>query len=151
MIFSHRITIVKFYSIGFVVDWHLVFPYYHWSGTAMSCSLHHSLLNPLPGSDYISVVSLTSVTACAGFAFPHDFGIIPFSSLYQPPYAVPQQACSWHPLCSREEEQPVLGIAAFVLRSSSAGSSPAISAEQQGLACTQQTLHSLKCCHFQRT
>lgn len=103
---------------------------------------------PCPGSNYILVISLASVTLYAGFAFLHHFVIIPFSSLYQPPYALPQQACSWHPLCSREEEQPVLGIAVFGLRRSSAGSSLAISADQQGLACTQQTLHSLQYCHF---
>lgn len=35
------------YSTGFLVHWHLVLPYYHCSGTAMSCSLHYWLLNPL--------------------------------------------------------------------------------------------------------
>lgn len=70
------------------------------------------------------MVSLASVNLCAGFAFPHHFSIISFSSLYQPPYAVPQHACSWHPLCRREEEEYILCITAFGLRNSSSGSSP---------------------------
>lgn len=79
-----------------------------------------------------------------GFAYFHRFGIIPFS-LHHPPCA--QQASPWHPLCSRQEEQPALGTAEFGLRSSPAGSSPAISA-QPGLHTANI---ALQCCRSQGT
>lgn len=93
MISLCRITVVKFYSTGFSVHWHLVFPYYHWPAPATSCSLHHSLLNPLhrQQSHFSGFVS----TWCAGFVFPHHLEYSPLSASTSCPSANLFMASPW--------------------------------------------------------
>lgn len=104
--------------------WWMTCLWFLWSSKGYKLFLPSFLTKTSLGSDYVFVVSLAAGNLYAGFAFPHHFSIIWFSSLCQSPYAVLQQPCSWHSLCSRGEEQYILCITAFGLRNSSWGSSP---------------------------
>lgn len=104
--------------------WWMTCLWFPWSSKGCKLFLPSFLTKTSLGSDYIFVVSLAADNLYAGFAFPHHFSIIWFSSLYQSLYAIPQQPCSWHSLCSRAEEPYILCITAFGLRNSSWGSSP---------------------------
>lgn len=70
--------------------WWMTCLWFPWSSKGYKLFLPSFLTKTSLGSDYVFVVSLAAGNLYAGFAFPHHFSIIWFSSLYQSPYAVLQ-------------------------------------------------------------
>lgn len=148
MIFSCRIAIVKFYSTGFLVHWHLVLPYYHWCGTAMSCSLHHSLLNPLHRQwlHFSGFIGITHFMCwiCLSSSFWNNAILLPLSASTSCPSANLMLMAS--PLQQ--------GRGAACPGNCSSGihlQHPAQPFLQSSKAWTHQISQSLQCCHSQRT